>query len=222
MKEYRDAIKEIDDALTETHDKVIEAIVGQDVSSAIDEFADAYVDAWAGGENKAAAMKDVVRKMVKSAVTELVKSRLSPEVTAFMDFLSKAMQDGVLTVAEQNTLDALENSIYSKLNGLDASLDKYVNEHKSEREVSKRGIATASQESVDENNGRLTAIQGHTFSINESVKQLNSNASSILLALTSIEQNTRGIARFEAIEKDMKAIKDTMNDIAIRGITLKK
>lgn len=221
IKEYRDALKEIDEALSETQDRVIEAIIGRDVRSAIDEFADAYADAWAKGENKAKSIKEVVRKMVKSAVTELIKSRLSPEVTKFMEFLSTAMKDGVLTIAEQKTLDALESEIYNKLQGLDKNLDKYIKDN-SDREASKRGIATASQESVDENNGRLTAIQGHTYSINESVKTLVSNTVAILTLLSGIDENTKGIARLEAIESDMRAVKNTINDIALKGITLKR
>lgn len=223
VQQYKDAIKEIDDALAETQDRVIEAIIGQDVSSAIDEFANAYIDAWAAGEDKAASMKEVVRKMIKSAVTELVKSRLSPEVTAFMEYLATAMEDGILTVAEQNTLDALENAIYNKLNGLDESLDKYVKDkQEDERTGSKRGIATASQESVDENNGRLTAIQGHTYSLTENMKILVSNTGAILILLSGIEENTKGISRLEKIEKDMGSVKDTINDIALKGLILKK
>lgn len=37
------------------------------------------------------------------------------------------------------------------------------------RAVSEKGIASASQDSVAELNGRATAIQGHTFSINEKI-----------------------------------------------------
>lgn len=223
VQKYKDAIKEIDDELERTHDKVIEAIIGQDISSAIDEFAEAYIDAWAAGEDKAASMKEVVRKMVKSAVTELVKSRLSPEVTAFMEYLATAMEDGILTVAEQNTLDALENAIYNKLNGLDGNLDKYVKDkQEDEREGSKRGIATASQESVDENNGRLTTIQGHTYSLTENMKILVTNTGAILILLSGIEENTKGISRLENIEKDIQSVKNTMNDIALKGIIIKR
>ncbi|MDR0659092.1 MAG: hypothetical protein LBG18_09230 [Mediterranea sp.] len=223
VQQYKDAIKEIDDELERTHDKIVEAIIGQDISSAIDEFAEAYIDAWAAGEEKATSIKEVVRKMVKSAVAELVKSRLSPEVTAFMDYLATAMEDGILTIAEQNTLDALENAIDNKLNGLDDSLDKYVKDKEADgREGSKKGIATASQESVDENNGRLTAIQGHTYSLTENMKILVTNTGTILILLSGIEENTKGISRLESIEKDIQSIKNTMNDIALKGIIIKR
>lgn len=35
------------------------------------------------------------------------------------------------------------------------------------------GIATASQESVDENNARLTTIQGHTYTLVQGMNELN-------------------------------------------------
>lgn len=235
IKEWEDQLNELDKTIGENEKAAVEAINGTSIKSAIEEFADAYVDAWAAGENKAASMKDVVRKMVKSAVTELIKSRLSPEVTAFMNFLAKAMEDGVMTIAEQQTLDALESSIYNKLDGLDSSLDKYIIDkvdEKDDREASKRGIATASQESVDENNGRLTAIQGHTYELNENVKLMapniagiresinfiRDNAAQQLEALYGIRNNTAPIGEMKL---EMKYMRDAIEDIRDKGIIMR-
>lgn len=126
IKELEETIKKIDEQLSTVKDRTIDAIIGTDVKNAIGEFADAWVDAWAAGEDKALAMKDVVRRMIKSAVSELVKSRLSPEVEAFMSYLATAMEDGILSQTEERFLDTLEAKIYEKANAIDKGFDKYI------------------------------------------------------------------------------------------------
>ena len=167
-------------------------------------------------------MHEAVRKMIKSSVAELIKSRLSPEVTAFMSYLATAMEDGILSIAEQNTLDALENSIYNKLNGLDASLGKYVEDKQNEaREASSKGFASMSQDSANELNGRFTAIQELTSSIAESTKTLVVNSGRALQHLAGIESNTEACRRLNGMDADLTAIKNSINDIALKGIAVK-
>ena len=101
--------------------------------------------------------------------------------------------------------------------------DLWVND--TEREGSKKGIATANQESVDEFNGRTAVIQTHTFSISENMKILVSNCSAILKHLSGIENNT---GRLEVIETDisslnvkMSSVKDGIDTINLKGIKIK-
>lgn len=227
VNQWKQAIEEIDNELEETNGRVIEAIIGTDVKSAISEFADAYIDAWSAGEDKAAAMKDVVRKMVKSAVTELVKSRLSPEVTQFMEFLAKAMEDGILTSAEESALDEWERRLYAKAESIDQNFGKYIkDEDADKREASEKGFGAMSQDSADELNGRFTALQALAFEINENVKIMRENSKTIIALLTGIETNT---GRLEAIEEYIfgvveivKEVRNGINDINLKGITLKR
>lgn len=87
------------------------------------------------------------------------------------------------------------------------------------REASQKGIATASQESVDELNGRATAIQGHTYSIAENTKIILSVVNMILQSVLNIEKHTENMAgRIERIESSVKETKDTVNDFALKGI----
>ena len=89
------------------------------------------------------------------------------------------------------------------------------------REASQKGIATASQESVDELNGRATAIQGHTYSIAENTKIILSVVNMILQSVLNIEKHTENMAgRIERIESSVKETKDTVNDFALKGIKM--
>jgi hypothetical protein len=236
------AIREIDERLEDTIDRQIEAIIGEDIKSAINEFAEAYVDAWEAGEDRAKAMKDVVKAMVKSAVTELVKSRLSPEVQNFMSFLSKAMEDGILTSAEQQALDEFERRLYDKATQIDEQFGKWIidEDAASQREGSNRGFEAMNQDSANELNGRFTAFQAtsyetlaearamspfvretaaNTGTIKESIAFLRSVTEQILLHLSGIEKNT---GHLEEINEGIKSIKGSMEDIETHGVTIRR
>lgn len=91
----------------------------------------------------------------------------------------------------------------------------------SERTASEKGVASASQDSVDELNGRMTAVQGHTYSISENTKLLVSNTEAILRSVMGIESNTNELpSRLSAMENSLKSIKDTVDDIALKGIKI--
>ncbi len=91
----------------------------------------------------------------------------------------------------------------------------------SSRTASEKGIASASQDSVDELNGRMTAVQGHTFSISENTKLLVSNTQAILRSVMGIENNTNDLpSRLTTMESSLKSIRDTVDDIALKGIKI--
>ena len=92
----------------------------------------------------------------------------------------------------------------------------------SNRQASKKGIATASQDSIDELNGRLTAIQGHTFSISEQARQLSTTTGLILQSVVRIEGETNGFgARLERMEKHLGKVSSALDDISLSGIRIK-
>jgi len=76
-----------------------------------------------------------------------------------------------------------------------------VEQQENERTASRKGIANASQESVDELNGRASAIQGHTFNISANSTIIRGNVEAILGSVRQIERNT------EAIRSDLYIIK---------------
>lgn len=87
------------------------------------------------------------------------------------------------------------------------------------REVSAKGIESVNQESVDELNGRTTAIQGHTYLISESMKLLIANAGRMLELLTGIRDNTSHLEDIKHSNKEMLLAIDNMNN---KGLILRK
>lgn len=127
-----------------------------------------------------------------------------------------------------------------------AELTGYTGGKDSTREASQRGIATASQDSVDENNGRLAVMQGHTYSINENVNRMATGIDTIaahtvnLSCLTNIDKTMQSIlsmrdaslthlsnidshtARLEAIENAIVFMKNDINTMLIKGLKLSR
>lgn len=92
----------------------------------------------------------------------------------------------------------------------------------SSRNATAKGIATASQDSIDELNGKTTSIQGHTFSISNDMRRLVEFAQQLLNIVIKIESNTEHCKRLEGIEGDMRSIKKGIDNINQYGIDLKK
>lgn len=202
-------------------------------------MSDALVDAFKNGTDAAEAFTGSVSKMLEDLAKQMIYSvTLAPIMEKAQEQMLEVMKNGDLTDSQKfeqyaailsgMTSDALAqqefaNSLYKQYQDMAAQqgLDIFQPDEK-EREASKRGIATASQESVDENNGRLTVIQGHTFSISENMRILVDCNAKILVVLYGIQTNTSHCSRLEKIEKDMGSIKNGIDDINTKGITLKK
>ena len=162
----------------------------------------------------------------------LITQYLEPQIGKIFDkyksqwFGSDGSFKGINAVI--NSADNLANDINqvgenfnAVWNGLSGSLGKWF-EDDSERSGSERGIATASQDSVDENNARLTTIQGHTYTLVQGVSELNATSTQILDKLTNIDDNTKTTAeKVDTMQKDVKSLKDTVEDISTKGIKLK-
>lgn len=90
------------------------------------------------------------------------------------------------------------------------------------REVSSNNGIAASQDSVNELNGRATAIQGHTYSINEGIKSLVSHCAKFLEVLTGIRENTSYCKNLESINSNIKEMKESIGNMNDKGVIMRK
>ena len=223
IKDWENQIEDIDKLIGENKDKAIDAIFGEDLKSAIENFSEAYADAWANGTDKAKSAKEVVKKMMQQMVTESIKSAIksSKNMEEIRQKLQEFYVDNVLSGWEQDYIYGMAEKLQSELDKQFGWADGLMSGD-AEREAAKRGIATASQESVDENNGRLTAIQGHTFSIVQGVTELNRTSNAILDKVAGIERNTMNAnSRLYEIQGELQAVKSSLDTIADRGVRIK-
>lgn len=162
IKDWQKQLEDIDAQLEENKEKAVEAITGTDVMSAIDEFAQAYSEAWATGTNAAEASTKIVQNLIKMAIIEFLKKKLSPSVEEFMKKLADYMSDGIVSPWEEAELNKLKEKMDAEAQKVFDTSSKYFQEDKNdkyEQTATSGGFENMSQDSADELNGRFTALQ---------------------------------------------------------------
>lgn len=238
VDEWKNEIEEIDKLISDNKEAMVDAIFGEDISSAIENFSDAIVEAWAAGEDKAESVKDVVKKMMRQMVTESIKAAI--QSSGAMERIRQTLQsfyaDNVFSGWEQDYIykmaEDLQKQIDSQFGWADSLMRNPV-ESDSEREGVKKGIATASQESVDENNARLTTIQGHTYQIAQDSASMRQSAASVNermkemrdLSLTAVEHLaaiSKNTAELYETNRRLKSVEESLDEINTRGVIIRK
>lgn len=219
---YEAALKQMDDYL------------GGIFGNYATDIMDAVVDAFERGTDAAEAFGDVTKKVMRNVVKDMMQAAiLQPVIQKQSELVKKAYATGDDNAILQAVIQATEEvkgeqermkGFIAKANeelkkkGYDLTADSAAT-----REASQKGIATASQDSVDELNGRMTAVQGHTYNIAENTRMLLGTANEILKGVVGIERNTGNVhARLSVVEQHLKSVKDTVGDIALKGIKIKQ
>lgn len=184
--------------MEELTNKLYEGLTGISFESMYDSFIDTLMDMDASAEDAADNIADYfMRAMLSNKIGELYSEKLK----AWWEKFGKSMEDNELTESER---EALQNEYMQyveeamKIRDEIAAATGYTgSSSSSSQEASKKGFATASQDSIDELNGRFTALQIAGEEIkNQSVAQ--SQSLNILTmkadALISINTETRNIA----------------------------
>lgn len=212
--------------------EMVEDIIGGTSTDIANDLAEAFFDAFEAGEDAAEAWGDKVNDIVADVIKRMLiqKALEEPLGKVFDKYKEKWFKDGqfagldaVIGSMEDFAADlnATRDNFEAVFNQLPDSL-KELFQSEAEREASQEGIATASQESVDELNGRMTAVQGHTYSINENTKMIVAHSAAILESVLNIETHTESISRrMERVENSLSDVRSTVNDMAIKGIKVK-
>ena len=161
IKEWRDQIDEINNTIADNKEAGKDAIFGSDIKSAIDDFANAYADAWAAGEDKAQSAKDLVRKMIRNMVTESIKAAASDPMKAIREKLLEFWSDDYISDWEQDYLDRKAQELADDLDRKFGWADKYFNtgnavEEEDGRTASSKGVGSISQDSADVIDGKMS------------------------------------------------------------------
>lgn len=235
VQDYQNKITEVAEKMATVINEMLENIIGSSAEDLASELGNAFFEAAKQGENAMESWHQKVNDIVGDIIKRmLITQYLEPEIGTIFNKYKKqwfgtdgrfkgidAVKDSANQMAADiNAAGNLFNKIY---NGLAENLKQYFSatDDEAKREASQKGIATASQESVDELNGRATAIQGHTYNICEYTKELVTTSNLILQSVVNIEKETEGFgARIERMEGNLKGVKDTVEDIALKGIKI--
>ena len=196
IEEWGNQIEEIDQLIADNKEKAVDAIFGEDLKSAIENFADAYADAWADGGNKAQAAKDVVKKMMQQMVTESIKAAIqsSTKMEEIRQKLQEFYADNVLTQWEQDYVYKMAGDLQKELDEQFGWADSLMNGgDTADQSSTKRGFETMSQDSADELNGRFTAVQLNTEQMKVTALVLGEDVKAIRIQVANNKQHIEEI-----------------------------
>ena len=218
-------IREIQYQMTESLRNMFESLAGSDFQSIVNNWLDIFKEFGNNFEAAIAKINESINDMIRNMVVQTVF------VQPLMQRLNKYLQD----YAENANLetDELGNYIWTNeaFRGLAEGLRTQVEGAKelyqqlmgelnaaglgwddpNSRSASARGIAQASQESIDELNGNVTGIHREVFSINESTTLIQQNVAAMLGSVRHIETNT----------EELHSIRSAISDIQTRGVLIR-
>ena len=209
-EQYEEYIKDLSEAMADWY------------SPLLDNMTDAWMNWLDTGEDVMDTFKDYSKDTFREIVKDQLKQNVFKDVfKPYIDQLSKDttayLNDGVM---EEGFADKLAEDTKKMMGDFESKSDKFkslleaydkalegigidINDAQNGRNAEARGIARASQESVDENNARLAMMQQHTYSINANVAQLVSYSASALEHLSAIHMNTNRLERIEGLLSDI-------------------
>ena len=230
---WKREIQELANEMAEIINEMMEDIIGTTAQDLAQKLGDAFFDAAAQGEDAMEAWHQKVNEIVKDILQRMMITQfLEPAIGKIFDKYRKVWFDekgnfqGIDTVKNSaNGFAADLNAASTKLqeiwDGLEEGLQGFF-EDTAERDGTSRGIATASQESVDENNARLTTIQGHTYSLVQGMSELNATSNQILARVTGIERNTDETNnKLDNMNSRIRRIESSVDEIQTKGIRIK-
>ena len=233
IQDWENKIRELRHKMATLTNEMLEDIIGSSAEDLASELGNAFFEAAKQGEDAMEGWHKKVNDIVADVMKRmLIKQGLEDQIGQLFNRYKKKLfpagkgEDAVKTMMSSiddftRELDNIGAQFKPLYDAIEEKLKQRFNSEDANREASQKGIATASQESVDELNGRATAIQGHTYNICEYTKQLVATTNLILQSVLNIESETEGFgARLERMEGNLKGVKDTVDDIAIKGIKI--
>lgn len=190
--------------MEELTNKLYEGLTGISFESMYDSFIDTLMDMDASAEDAADKLTGYfMRAMLSNKIGELYSEKLE----AWWEKFGKSMDDNELPESEREDLQNeymqyVEEAM--KIRDEIAAATGYTgSSSSSSQETSKKGFATASQDSIDELNGRFTALQ----IAGEEIKNQNQQQTMSILELKAemlpIIANTSGIKDIASETRDL-------------------
>lgn len=233
LAEYERQQKELVQKMAERIDNMLNDLLGGNAIQLADKLGNALFDAFSKGEDAAkafgGAVNDIINNMVKKL---LIQQFLEKPIAEAINKLKKAItEDGEI---DMDKMYASIGSLFDDLNKIGGNAGKIQEVYEAlmkkmgidmEDMLSgdRKGIAAASQDSVDELNGRATAIQTHTAMIAQGTARLTSLAQSTFDQLVEVARMVReGNATRQRIETSTATIATKVRDFETYGIKMKR
>lgn len=169
-----------------------------------DSLRDTFKSALTDMEMSAGEFAKKFNEMLVDSIAEaLMTNKYDPLIKKLYEKWAKFMEDdGMIDEEELRELQADRDAIYGSMEKDREFLNMLGQGDTAQDQGSKKGFATASQDSIDELNGRFTAIQMDTSIIREMLSDITESMNSLHLSAAEIKQHTDEIRNLSLMAID--------------------
>ena len=210
---WEEKIKDIDSQIDDLERQMIEMLAGTDVKTALDEFADALVEAYLQGENSAEALGKKTKEVLKNAVVEALKRRyLAKAIDDAVNYLGESMKDGALSESERTQFTSMVNQAGDLFNKALEGVGDWIKDMEEDADP-----LTGAVQSMSEETGGVIAGRLNAFIINQGdqIAQLKA----ILIYQAQISQNTANtVQKLDQINSTLQRMESKGQSLLSYGI----
>ena len=213
IQKWEENIKDIDQQIEDLHRQEIELLAGTDVKSALDEFADALVDAYCQGEDAAVALGEKTKEVLKKAVVESLKRQfLAKGINDAVDYLGESLRDGSLSDTERQHFTTMVNQAGNLFNQALEGIGDWIKDVEENTDP-----LTGAVMSMSEDTGGIIAGRLNAFIINQADQTAQLRA--ILIYQAQISQNTANtVSELKGIKTELQTIRNSGSSLLSQGI----
>lgn len=218
LQKLKEEGEDVAGMIDDLNEEMKEAFTGTNTNA----IADTILQGFAEGKRSAKDFADDFQKMLNEAVLQGVKMKaLEEPLRGWYESFAAASQNG-LTADSIASLKAQYDKIIEDAAKQLEDMEKVTGttiDDVIDRTSTAKGIASMSQDSVDELNGNFYALLIYADRTNQGVTNIQGQLVEGLSLLQRIASNT---GRLEAIEKDIRQTRSSLQNIENRGLILRK
>lgn len=233
IEEYTNKMKELSVKMAQVVDNIINGLLGGDAFQLADKLGNALFDAFSKGEDAAKAFGNTVDEVIRNMVKKLLIQKFleDPIRQAIAKYKEAVTKDGKLDLEEMLANVGILKEALSGIGEVAGTLPKILEDTLNQLGIEvddalggqRKGIAAASQDSIDELNGRATAIQTHTAEIAAGTARLVSLAQKTFDELAEVSRMVKeGNATRMRMESATANLERKMRDLETQGIKVRK
>ncbi len=210
VQQWRQQIEQINETIAEYKEASIDAVIGESISSSIDNFASTLVNAWGTAADSAASAKDMVRSMLRQMVQEAMKTDLTEPVRRLRQMMAEAMDDNIVTDQERKRIEELARKFGQNIREKYEWAEDIMNEP-SEQQIATGGYsAQISEDTGSEISGYLATIFLQSDTRNNLLNAITTDFGIMMSYITAAKEEAADthdlafaiVGRLEAIEKN--------------------
>ncbi|MBE6337687.1 MAG: hypothetical protein E7068_02655 [Lentimicrobiaceae bacterium] len=192
IQEWENQITGLESEVDDLGDAAVDAIFGESISTAIENFTSAITDAWANTGNASQKAKDVVKNMLKQMISESIKAMIqsSGALEEIRTKMEEFFLDGIISASEQAILEGMAENLANEIENKYGWADDLFADSEFSQDSTKKGFQAMSQDSADELNGRFTAMQIDTSNIKSLCDSIHVNTQHLINGLVAVKEHT--------------------------------